>query len=255
MRDDMSKVLVESPRIGRSAARALAGSRRRQRNRLDRDGEGAPQRIGMRRDAVARKHFGEHLAPLYRYLRRQVDRPWAAVYGELCAALDRRSVVQAHLFDHVDDHVAVQTVWRNDGVWIHDRRGLVPLADSFVELFVHPRTGILLRNRARVIEARRRHDARRRKAAQTRPDRVAGLTGMPTDGQWRCLDGLWFEVRLAPLDLDDSRTSVYDVVLKRTVCGVHRELLRACHGRPGFYAVTKRQLDGATLRRHGLATG
>ncbi|MBX3604340.1 MAG: hypothetical protein KF788_03670 [Piscinibacter sp.] len=89
MRDDMSKVLVESPRGGRAWARALAGRRRQRRNRLDRDGEGAPQRAGMRRDPEVCKHFGEHLAPLYRYLRQQVHRPWTKVYGELCAALDR----------------------------------------------------------------------------------------------------------------------------------------------------------------------
>jgi len=47
--------------------------------------------------------------PLYRYLRQQVNRSWAKVYGELCAQLDRRSVVQAHLFQHIEDKVAIET--------------------------------------------------------------------------------------------------------------------------------------------------
>jgi hypothetical protein len=97
----------------------------------------------MRRDALSRRHFGEHLGPLYRYLRQQVHRPWAKVYGELCAALDRRGVVQARLFQHIDDRVDGETVWQDGEVWVRNWRGLVPLKESRAELFVHLRTGIL----------------------------------------------------------------------------------------------------------------
>jgi len=255
MRGDMSKVLAESPRVGRSSASAHEGSRRQRRNRLDRDGEGAPQRVGMRRDALSRKHFGEHLGPLYRYLRQQVHRPWVKVYGELCAALDRRSVVQAHLFQHIDDRVDVETVWQDGEVWVRNWRGLVPLKESRAELFVHPRTGILLPNRARVIEVQRQRKERQQRLAQGHPDRRTGLPGMASDCQWQRIDGIWYEVSLATLDVRDAKTLVYDVVLKRNISGCHRELLRATHGRSGCYAISKRQLDRATLRKNGLSSG
>jgi hypothetical protein len=252
MRDDMSKVLVESPRSGRSWANAREGSRRQRRNRLDRDGESAPQRVGMQRDALSHKHFGEHLGPLYRYLRQQVHRPWAKAYGELCAGLDRRSVVQAHLFQHIGDQVEIDTVWQDDEVWVRNWRGLVPLGESWAELFVHPRTGILLPNRARVIEAQRRRRERQEKLAQGHPDRRIGLPGMTPDCQWHRIEGIWYEIRLAALDVLDLEKLAYDVVLKRKLSGLHRELLYATYGRSDRYAISKRQLDRGILRRHSL---
>lgn len=255
MRKDMSKVLVESPRSGRAQARALEGSRRQQRNRLDPDGEGAPSRIGIRRDAIARKHFGEHLGPLYRYLRQQVDRPWAKVYGELCSELDRRSVVQAHLFQHIKDKVAIETVWRDGAVWTRTWRGLQPIAESRADLFVHPRAGILLPNRARVIAVQRQRQERAASASRPHPDRRIGLAGVAPDRQWHRIDGIWYEIALGALDASGAGSPVYDVVLKRVVDSRQRELLRARYGQPNLYAVGKRQLGSAALRAHGLHAG
>lgn len=248
MRADMSKVLVEEPRWGRAYARLVEGSRRLRRNRIDADGEGGPARLGMKRDGC--KQFGEHLGPLFRYLSHQVDRPWNKVYGELCGALDRRSVVQAHLFQHIDDHVERETVWHDDQVWVRHWRGLVPLSESRAAMYVHPRTGILLVNRARVIARRRRKQARIDEAAARDRDRRIGAP-LPANLQWHRIDGLWFEVRLAPLQGD---VPVYDVVLRRTVDSANHQLLRQHYGSGAVHAQAKRQLDRRTLRRHGLET-
>lgn len=245
MRADMSKVLVEEPRWGRACARAAEGSRRLERNRIDLDGEGGPARLGMKRDGC--KHFGEHLSPLYRYLRRQVDRPWDKVWSELCATLDRRSVVQAHLFQHIHDKVATETLWRDGAVWARTWRGLQPLSECRAELYVHPRTGILLVNRARTVAARTQALARDAQAAARGRERRLG-TPLPPHVQWHRLDGLWFEVRLAPL----GDMPVYDVVLKRTVTSANRAELQACYGSGVLHACAKRQLDRHTMRRHGL---
>ena len=252
MREDMDKVLVESPRSGRARASALQGSRRQQRHRLDPDGEGAPQHVGMRRDAIERKHFGEHLGPLYRYLRQQVNRSWAKVYGELCAQLDRRSVVQAHLFQHIGDKVAIETVWHDGQVWTRCWRGLEPLAQSRSELFVHPRTGILLPNRARVIAVKRQREDRALRAAQPHPDRRTGLPGMAPDCQWHRIGGIWYEVTLRPLAAPGEGSAAYDVVLKRTVDERQGPLLFARYGHARRYATAKQQLGTAALRAHGL---
>lgn len=252
MREDMSKVLVESPRVGRARAYATEGTRRLRRHDLDADGEGGPRHIGMRRDAVGRKHFGEHLSPLYRWLDRQAGRPWAKVWGELCANLDRRSVVQAHVFQHIEGHVEIRTVWHDGQVQVQSRRhGLEPIGECWSRLFVHPRTGILLRNHAHQIAQRLRRQERAARAAQPHPDRRSGLHGMANDCQWRRIDGIWYEVTLAPLPADQA--PVFDLVLGRTVDARQRELLRACHGRAGCYAAAKRQLGRKALRAHGLA--
>lgn len=252
MRADMSKVWVEEPRSGRAFARAIAGSRRQARQRVDRDGESAPARLGMK-DGHRSKWFGEHLGPLYRWLRGQVDRPWDKVHGELCATLDRRSVVQAHLFEHIGDRVARETVWQDGQVWMRRWSRLVPLSDSRAELYVHPRTGILLVNRAREIARRERRQARVTQA-QARAQECRIGAPLPADVQWHRIDGLWYEVQLRPLDRAGDGAPVFDVVFKRLVDVRDRALLHERYDRPFAYAHAKRQLDGRTLRRHGLAT-
>lgn len=249
MREDMSKVLVDEPRHGRAQARAIQGSRRKRWNQVDPDGEGARSHLGMKRDGLAWKHFGEHLGPLYRYLRQQVDRPWRLVYGELCAGLDRRNVVQNHLFQHIGDRVALETVLVDGEVRVRSWRGTESLADSRYEMYVHPRTGLLLVNRAREKAAQQLRLERAAKARQGRPDRRIGVAGLGHDRQWHRIEGIWYEVLLQPLQGD---APVYDVVLRRPVSVANRELLAQAYGRGDAAAVAKRQLDGRTLARHGL---
>jgi hypothetical protein len=77
MRHDMAKIIVERPRRG-------AG---RLRNRCKAFSEDLPRFLGVRRDAIRRggeKHLNENLQPLWRYLERQVGRPWNKVYSEIC---------------------------------------------------------------------------------------------------------------------------------------------------------------------------
>jgi hypothetical protein len=267
MRADMSKVLVEEPRHGRGYARSLVSGRRIERQQLDKDGESAASRFGMKQGGGT-KHFGEHLRPLFNYLRQQVDRPWNKVYGELCQGLDRRSTVQNHLFQHLHDRVAVDTEWRDGEVWVRrEWGGHVPLRDSRAELYVHPRTGILLVNRARLIAQRQRAAKQAADQAAARQDRRTGLPGMATDEQWHRVDGVWYAVTLAPLPDPQRDVPVYDVLLKRNVARHNRELLLQrygcdarslgahgrCHCCPLRYAIAKRQLDSRTLRQHGLA--
>jgi hypothetical protein len=142
-------------------------------------------------------------------------------------------------------------VWHDGAVWFRGwRRSLEPIAHSHAGLFVHPRTGILLRNRAKLIAARQRRQAPR---ADPHPDRRTRLPGMPADTQWHRIDGLWFEVRLAAFDVNDHKTSVHDVVLRRPVHGAQSRMLAEKYGRAGVYAVAKRQLSHKELRVQGLA--
>lgn len=266
MRADMSKVLVEEPRHGRHYARAVAGARRLERNRPDPDGESAPSRFSMKQ-GWGNKSFGEHLGPLYAYLRQQVDRPWNKVYSELCQAIDRRSTVQNHLFQHLYDRVEVDTEWRDGKVWIRDWRGPQPLSESRAELYVHPRTGILLVNRARVIAKRQRKANQAQAVMDRERDRRVDLPGMAADEQWHRVDGVWYAVALVALTGtgDPKRdVPVYDALLKRNVTRGNRDLLAERYGQTCtcrrryrcaclcLYAAAKRQLDSRTLRKHGL---
>lgn len=250
MRKDIDKVLVEEPRHGRATARANAGSRRRLRARLDPDGEGGVTRLGMRRDQGHDKHFGEHLSPLYRWLRQQVNRPWRMVEGELAAQLDRRSVVQAHLFQHVNDRVDVDTEWRDGQVWVRGWRGAEPLAEAGRELFVHPRTGILLVNRAR-LAARRARKLQRQAQRAAPADKLRVAPHLPPEEQWHRIEGHWYALTLAPLPA--APATAFDRGLRRAVGQRDHAVLKALYGVAGVYAEGKRQLDGATLRRHGLS--
>ena len=100
MRPDMAKVIVERPR------RVEGVSRRGRVLGFD----DLPKQEGMRAPHVRNwggKVLNENLAPLRRYLERQVGRPWNKVYAEISAHLRPSSAVQQHVRDHLHDFVAV----------------------------------------------------------------------------------------------------------------------------------------------------
>ena len=139
MRRDMPKVIVERPR------RVLGWGATRGRPSLDT--EDLPHREGMRRpyrDGYGAKELTDHLGPLYRFLRKQVGRPWNKVYGEIREHVRADSTVQRHLLRHVEDFVSVHVARGPDGrLW--DRSGT---HGRYARCFyVDPRTGILRANK------------------------------------------------------------------------------------------------------------
>ena len=248
MREDMDKVIVERPRRGGG----VQGDGRQWRNSRERGSH-----LGMTQGYRYRKGLNENLAPLRRWLHKQVHRPWDKVYAELCSGIDRRSTVQAHIFEHIDDFVERQAVLRDGEVWVRKswwRSGgeRVPLRDAaHVELFVHPATGILLPNRLR-RKGRQQEAAKRRQA-------VADRLVIDAFTEWHRVDGCWFEVRLAPFPEpqgDSVRQDKRFDVMRG--CLVTRS--GACHVMPGMsnrpvtyarafvHAVAKRQLSRREVR-------
>ena len=122
MRKDMSKVIVERPRLGHSAAGKKPG---RTQALVDDDGE--PIRAkGARepkRPPVKTKNFNETLNPLKRYLASNVGRPWNKVYSEISEHLKPTSTVQQHVRDHLDDFVATKTRMKGGVVVMTPRFG------------------------------------------------------------------------------------------------------------------------------------
>jgi hypothetical protein len=251
MRDDMDKVIVERPRTGWR----VQGDGRNWRNSNE-----AGSRIGMKRGYKHRKWLNENLAPLKRWLHKQVHRPWDKVYSELCSGIDRRSTVQAHIFEHIDNFVERRAEMRDGEVWVRSRwwsdGSLAPLRQaSQVELFVHPATGILLPNRH--LSLARQWD--RTEHAQRVGKQQESFIVIDELTQWHRVDGYWYEITLAPTPpmtapgVWDKRFDVLRRCFVRTSCAWGRPAFgvssnQAMYGRPDVYAATKRQLSRKEIR-------
>lgn len=149
MRSDMAKVIVERPRRpgGRSKGRAKMRAF---------DG---PATEGMKRPHRDRKSLDENLAPLRRFIAARVGKHWDKVYAEISEHLRPASAVQQHVRDHVGHLVAARTAIRDGQIYVHSdstiRGGPEPLAETWFRFYVHPVSGVILRNRHRDRPTRR----------------------------------------------------------------------------------------------------
>jgi hypothetical protein len=254
MREDMSKVIVERPR------KYKGGDAEAVRRRNDFDG---PQFLGIRA-GYGYRSLNENLSPLRRYLHAQVGRPWSKVYSEIASGLDRRNTVQQHVYQHMDDFIAIQVEIREDG--------LIDLREPYYrrnenrlrqDLYVDPRTGLIRRNKHYRTWKREKAEQNRLQQAQIHSRRrvINGQTLL------LLLDGAWFEVRVEPLPpvqiletivqgrvhrrrVPDRRL---DVVMKlRTALDEHADERLHLYGSRSVYAVAKRQLSRREIRAHGL---
>jgi hypothetical protein len=274
MREDMSRVIVERPRIIDSVGR----------KGRSRPLEDLPKQEGMRRSQRERggyKTLNENLAPLRRFLERQVGRPWDKVYSEIAERLRVDSTVQQHVRDHLRDFVATRP---RRGICAWYTRGGGSLWHQ--PLYVDPRDGILKRtDRLPEAKARRRKEAERSRK-QAPADRVELSSGC----ELRRIDGIWYEITLVPLPQPEYRSftelrkvalqryqrnspkiemevnirrlispAVLDLVTGRSIPvgpeideeAAWREYRRNYPDRR--YAISKRQLPKKVLRRHRLA--
>lgn len=133
MRADMAKVIVERPR---RVERVTPKGRVVGQDEL-RSHEGI--RVPHVRNWGG-KVLNENLAPLRRYLERQVGRPWNKVYAEISAHLRPASAVQQHVRDHLHHFVAVAP--RRIHFPMRQRAGTDIWAQPF---YVDRRTGLLCR--------------------------------------------------------------------------------------------------------------
>ncbi len=142
MRPDMDKVIVERPRRG---AEWEEPGRRRAAQRDRQDPESAPLResMGGRRKT---KMLNENLAPLRRFLLKNVGRPWDKVRSEIAEHVRPTSAVQAHVLQHLRDYVEEHPIVVDGIAYRVERGGFRPIADvkrRYRALYVCPRTGLL----------------------------------------------------------------------------------------------------------------
>ena len=149
MRGDMAKVIVERPRRpgfrskGRAKMRAFDG----------------PATEGTKRPHRDRKSLDEKLAPHRRYLATRVGKHWHKEYAEISENQRTASPEQQHVRDHVGDLVAARTAIRDGQIYVHSdstiRGGPEPRAETRFRFYVHPVSGVILRNRHRDRPTRR----------------------------------------------------------------------------------------------------
>ena len=263
MRADMSRVIVERPRRG--------GIDRRGRALPSDD---LPQHEGMRRPhhlAGDWKGLNENLAPLRRYLECQVGRPWDKIYSEIATHLRVDNTVQQHVRDHLRDFVAVKPR-RHNGLYANPFSGLWRQP-----LYVDEKDGILKRT-DRLPEEK----ARRRAGSNS--------GALAADCELRRIEGFWYELRLAPIPDPVYHAVVerrqvplkpfrrrsplveVEITVRRLVGPSLRDAVTGCPVAVGpeideprawseyrrrhpdrRYAVAKRRLGRAELRRHGLS--
>jgi len=242
MRKDMSKVIVERPRVGRSAAGLRPG-----RTRAVEDDDGAPIRargaVAPTRKPQKTKSLNENLNPLRRYLQSQVGRPWNKVYSEISENLKPSSTVQQHVRDHLEDFVAVKTRMKAGVVMAAQRfGGERALEEDHHRFYVHPRTGLLREN-----PHQKSWNARfRAKRVAAEKELAARMRAIDAKTQLHKLkDEIWWEVKLGKIG--DGREP--DVVLAANLSKLAPALL---YGREGVRAIAKRQLNKAEKKKLGL---
>lgn len=228
MRPDMAKVIVERPRTG-GGVRRPKGIRKRERLAL---ADLLPAREGMRQRWTSwSKHLNEHLSPLRRYLAGQVGRPWNKVHSEISRHLRLDSAVQSHVLDHLDDYVerhvlVIDGVLCSSSGWGIGR----PLRSLF---YVCPRTGLLRANKNPWRRTRRVREP-------------VSYVALDDHRQLRQIEGIWYEVQLAPITPADSQK--WDVVLKSLVGDFGWGEACKTYGAHVF-AIAKRQLNKREVRR------
>jgi hypothetical protein len=245
MRTDMFKILVERPRRQSGVPRGRDGRKFRDRS----DAAFLPMKAGYRDP----KSLNENLRPLARYLERQVGRPWDKVYGEIRAVMDGRNAVQRHILEHLDQFVAVHARVI-DGDVVDLGKQLFGLRRLYQPLYVDPRTGLLRRNPDE-LSWRRAYRQRQRMKDRERAQVWREISALR---QLHRVNGCWFELELAPLPSPPEAR--WDVLRRRTV-NVRASAAHRClddqstidlYGRPGVYAVAKRQLAAKEIRGYGL---
>jgi hypothetical protein len=264
MREDMFEVIIERPRWGSRMRHPRRANRMDTKIAAARDPDALFSKLGMQRGAAfARnsKSLNENLAPLRRYLEKQVNRPWDKVWSDICEHLSTASTVQQHVRDHIVDFVGTHSFIKDGIVFVALRHGaLQPLAESHYRLYVDPRSGLLRKNKHyRSWQAKRRET--QAAAARHRATRMREIS--PDVQAHKLDDNCWWEIRLAPIP---TRTRSYPAPRGETrtftVLDAYTDVVKAAklsrlpigelYGQPGVYAVAKRQLSRKEIAALGI---
>jgi hypothetical protein len=266
MRSDMSKVIVERPRLRSRANNDDKGELKLwQRAQESPDYELAPRRgSSSRRRRRDWKELNEFLAPLRRFLDSHVGKHWDKIYSEIRSQVNPNNTVQMHIIQHLIGRFGY--VETNVKAWPDGTFTTSEGKELRSEWFVNPKSGCLARNLDSHLHG---GDARyRSERALFREPKYVKVGGR----QFRELDGIWYEFELRPVSApaefahlrlharrwylpDNLRPEplVYDVYLRAWPSFLE---LEDAHG-PGegakfIYAASKRQLNKKEIKLYKL---
>jgi hypothetical protein len=225
----MHKVIVERPRIlrggwtNRKTSLRLSSSQCAAAADSPEDYDSGARRASSGRHG---KRFNENLAPLRRYLLKQVGRPWDKVYGEICQTIDTRSTVGLHVLQHLTGFVSVNTFLQDGVVYEQTYRYASPVKG----LYVHPVTKLL-----RCTKNWRR---RKKKHMRTQKEELLFVRASDTV-TYEKIDGLWFRMEYRRLAADECVERGDGSIVRAA------ELGRGPH----VTLVRKQQCDRKTIQR------
>lgn len=143
-----------------------------------------------------RKVFNENLNPLKSFLCHRVGKNWDKIHSEIKTAVDVRSVIGAHIFEHLYDYVAVQTrvgekgqveVFRSYKGWHH-------ISEAWQPYYVCPKSGMLrITNKASKRTQQRQREIERENAKKA-VHRV-----IDDHNHLHKIDDVWYHVVRAPV--------------------------------------------------------
>lgn len=249
MREDMFKVIVVRPRWG---------SRHAPRTKLRHDKVPDRKRATGRRMALEgqgwTKCLNENLAPLKRYLHKQVGWPWNKVYSEICEHLDTGSTVKQHVRDHLTDFILTDVKVARDGTYMASNHWGSPTRPDqwWAKLYVDPKDGLIKRTDKLCRKLGLRHyrdkyrEDRKRRA---QGERVHDLRTLTETRFLVKLKGCWFQI-----DTDHVPIDQYGCRL------IGRNLVEHLSGGAGdapaaWRIIAKHQLSKKELKAQKLSNG
>lgn len=202
MRKDVNKILTECYKEGRGRAHPFP--RRFVEQLFDEVGG----KIGMhnlhehKSGGYGTKSFGENLSYLPRFLAKNVGRKWDDIYSEICATFDRRSAVNAHIFQHLFDYfIEAKEIKVIDGELFarsNYRFGFTPISEAngfFGNMYVDPRDGILKLNK----DWKSYNQVQAEREAEQKARRERKFKELPGLRELHKIDGIWYLFTIKPI--------------------------------------------------------
>lgn len=112
MRKDLKHVIIDTARRGSGH---LNYRLFRRSSKFPKDSTHESMGFRTRSNYMLRKDFGDRIEPLWRSIRKHVNKPWDEVWSMLCKSADHRSIRGHHLRQHVKDMVELRTYYGDDG--------------------------------------------------------------------------------------------------------------------------------------------
>ena len=180
----LSEIVIERPRSGRRVSLKKQTGFKKQLDYITQEAsEDGLFNSYLIKPRNKSKYLSDHLGPLRRFLRSKVGKPWNDVYSELCDRLDSSTMAGQHVLAHVDDYVE-RHVELIDGVPHYKSRRHIPLTNwRYIQLYVHPETGILCDVKDTAADAI---------ASSPKTKEEVDVITLNEFHQYRKIDGLWY---------------------------------------------------------------